>query len=179
MRELACVRFGSPRCRVASWVMGGLFAGLFGLAFAGELPRFKVTVDGSVNVPRIRVWNESRTARITRFEMTIGDTSRNFDSATDFIPPSGGAILRREPDDGNGGTRSDRVLLEISDFDPGESFTLYVDVDPDSENGSLDYRTVFFNNGSRDNTVFMATTEDNETSALTVPELPAGAPGAT
>ncbi len=158
--------------------MGGLFAGLFGLAFAGELPRFKVTVDGSVNVPRIRVWNESRTARITRFEMTIGDTSRNFDSATDFIPPSGGAILRREPDDGNGGTRSDRVLLEISDFDPGESFTLYVDVDPDSENGSLDYRTVFFNNGSRDNTVFMATTEDNETSALTVPELPAGAPGA-
>src|SRR5687767_12662346 len=112
----------------------------FSLLFASPLPleaasplAFTVRVNGDQNVPRITVRNESRVP-FTRLQMTIGDTSKNFDAAYHFAGPPGGSISRVSPDDNDGGgSRSDTVILNISGFDPGESIAFDVDIDKDSE----------------------------------------------
>lgn len=109
---------------------------------------FTITMSGNTNVPLITVRNDSKTAQISRFEMTIGDLSKSFDSASDFVPPPGGSIMRESPDGVNGGTRSSKVVLQLSGFDPGESFSMYVDVDALAADTVEDYRRTFFNNGA-------------------------------
>src|ERR1041384_7612682 len=134
MRELATLRLMISRTTL--WAALGVLSALgvqaqtstTGLAFTAQ-------IYGDANVPTIRILNESRVA-ITKVEMTIGKTSKNFDSAVVLsYPPGGGSATLESPDTGQDGARSDSVVYSaISSFDPGETFIFAADIDPDSSN---------------------------------------------
>lgn len=132
---------------------------------------FTITISGDVNVPFITVRNDSKLAQISRFEMTIGNRAKSFDSASGISAPPGGSVLLESPDGVDQGTRSQKLVLQLSGFDPGESFSMYVDVDAAAANTGENYRTTFFNNGAEPESV--VTVEDDGLKAfLTLPANP-------
>src|SRR5690606_10165873 len=94
---------------------------------------------------------------ITRFELTIGDTGKNFDGAFgNLIPPPGGSAVRVQPTFiGTTNFRSDVLVVNLSGFGPGKTFSAQVDVDSDAPPVDTveNFNTVFFNNGSMPNAV--------------------------
>lgn len=108
---------------------------------------------GGWNVPRLILTNQSDTAQITGFTVTIGDTAFNFDGGgvpgqrgagrTAFFAeaPAGGTaslVVGDSSHTGNGrpGRSWDALEYALTDFDPGERFQFDVDVDPDSATGA-------------------------------------------
>ena len=135
-----------------------LFAGLvLGLAAAFSARAdvsdllFTVKLEGDTNVPTIVVTNNSPNLEITRFDLTIGNTAKNFDGAEQTVTaPPGGTAVRTQP---LGGFRSDVVSFALTGFGPGETFTFKVDIDTDGFNDVQNFNNVFLH--PRNSTVFV------------------------
>ena len=84
---------------------------------------FTFYIGGGPNVPWIELVNESR-SEITRLEISIGNYDKNFDFARDFFGYGVGGVL--EGLDGvDDGSRSDRLIVNFTDFRPGQWFGMY------------------------------------------------------
>ncbi len=123
---------------------------------------FTVRIDNSTsnNTPTIYVTNDSPTLEITRFELTIGNTSKNFDgSYKSLTPPANGTATQTAPTMGGlfglVNFRSDVLVVHLTGFGPGKTFAVAVDVDQDAypQDQVEDFNTVFFNNGTLPNSV--------------------------
>lgn len=118
---------------------------------------FTVRIEGDGNVPTIYVTNNSPTLEITRFEFTIGDTSKNFDGTTTAMtaPPGGTATKVLPIVVGPTNFRSDVLAVNLTGFGPGKTFSVQVDLDQDASppDTGENFATVFFNNGSAPNSV--------------------------
>jgi hypothetical protein len=136
-----------------------LFAGLLlGLASASSAwadPSdllFTVKIEGDPNVPTIVVTNNSPNLEITRFEFTIGNTAKNFDgSLLDIKAPTGVTATQESPFKvplTNFNVRSDKLVVNLTGFGPGKTFSARVDIDDDSGDTFEDFNNVFFNNGA-------------------------------
>ena len=115
------------------------------------------------NKPLLKFTNDSESASITEFIVTIGDTDYNFDyGLMQLSGTSGGMNWKRVVPDANdtGGERADQVQYHnFTGFTPGKTFTFKTDVDPDHFDRTEDYRKVMFNNGDAPNatvTVFFS-----------------------
>lgn len=135
---------------------------------------FTVRIDGDVNTPTIHVTNNSPTLEITRLEFTIGDTSRNFDgSLVNVSDPPGGDGVQAFPITLAGTNfRSDVLVVNLSGFGPGKTFSAQVDVDRDGTDSVENFNTVFFNNGSAPNSVARVYA-GSASAARTLPDNPA------
>src|SRR5689334_8438897 len=89
--------------------------------------RFRVTLSGDANSPRIDILNESPALSITKFEITIGKINYNFDIGDTgaLEGPPGGTTTLLVSD------RSDSVSFSATSWGPGETVTVYTDVDAD------------------------------------------------
>lgn len=102
------------------------------------------------NVPDFRLTNNSDTASITAFNLTIGDTAFHYDfvrSQSAFTDT--GALLSftvNSPDLANDQVGSDALDYIFAGFDPGDAFQFEADVDPDVGNVVQDYRRILFPN---------------------------------
>lgn len=142
---------------------------LAGNASTNDL-RFKIQISGDGNVPRMTVWNLSRSLRITKFQMTIGDTTKSFDSASGFSASSGVGATVASPDTINGGARSANLIINLSGFSPGTYFSTDVDFDGAASDTVENFRTTLFNNGVQPNAVVTVTASDGSTASLTLPD---------
>lgn len=140
----------------------------WGQAVASYLA-FRAEISGGFNTPRIKITNLSRDKQISRFTMFIGEVSKHFDGVNVVEAPAFGTASASVPI-----PRGDFITVDLTGFDPGESFTIGTDVDTDpAENVVLDYRNVFFNNPGPVNSV-LAVTDGSMTGTLTLPDSPAG-----
>ena len=122
---------------------------------------------GGWNVPRLALTNHSD-VQITGFTLTIGDTRFNFDGGglPDDYAAGRSSFFAEAPDggtaafapgggdsnhtgNGRAGRSWDALAYVLTGFDPGETFTFDVDVDPDTV-GQTAARanTVMVNNGA-------------------------------
>ena len=85
--------------------------------------------------PLIVLTNTSTNASITSFEMTIGDTSYNFDALMFVVPNPSVMVTSFSPDTIQGGVRGDLLSLQFSGFTPSQQFGVRADVDRDADNG--------------------------------------------
>ena len=108
---------------------------------------YTLNLSGNVNSPTVKLTNDSSSDLITVFKMTIGLTTKNFDSATGEVLGGVASFTQMSPDDNSGGgDRSDFVHYTFTGFDPGETFRFKTDIDHDDNNTGEDYREVLFNN---------------------------------
>ena len=116
---------------------------------------FTIEIKGSNNVPRLIITNNSPVLEFTKFTLTIGDFSKNFDGNTNspVAPPGGTAVQALPIVVGPTNFRSDIAVVTLTGFGPGKSFSLDLDVDDDDPPVDTfeDYHTVFFNNGNLPN----------------------------
>ena len=117
-------------------------AGMTGGANAAVLG-FDLEITGDINIPVFTLDNTSDMFELINFRLTVGNTNFNFDgfdtAGTPIVNPPDGTSTPVDPDTNIlGGIRSDQLELSFTDFDPGESITFAVDVDPDSANVSVD-----------------------------------------
>lgn len=99
---------------------------------------------------------------------TIGDPAYNFDAVNAIAAPAGGAMLLTTGDTVNGGARTDSFSYSFTSFDPSEFATWTAELDPDSTNGVVDFRTIFFNNGGAGVPNSVATVLFSDTRSLQV-----------
>jgi hypothetical protein len=116
------------------------------------------TLTGSeTDIPVFTVTNRSAGARITKLEIGIGLTSKNFDRVGGFTSAPTGAT-RVTPDLINGGVRSNTAVFTFSNFDPGETFVFFAEIDDDLAISSREnYRQILFDNGPGPNGYATAT----------------------
>ncbi|MEM9145779.1 MAG: hypothetical protein AAGC57_06235 [Pseudomonadota bacterium] len=153
------------------------------LAMAGAaLPvwaaSFSLTLDGDRNVPTFTLTNTSGSEQLTRFLFTIGDPAFGFDFYRNLVPPPGGTVVISAPDTGNqDGLFSEAIDVAFTGFDPGESFSFEVDVDPVPTGEVVqNFEEVFFNNGLAPSSVITVGFSDGLTSVISLPdEVPVAA----
>ncbi|MBL9139750.1 MAG: hypothetical protein JNK85_28025 [Verrucomicrobiales bacterium] len=170
------MRLLNPNRRMAGrstwWVALAWIAGsLMNASGAASPVAFTLEIGGDQNVPTIRLRNESRVA-ITKFELTIGDFDKSYDSVSSFsgLGPSGGVTVH-SPDTENGGTRKDTISLTINGLEPGRTLVMSADVDGDGGDSGENYRRVLFNNGEdRPNATAKVTLVTGEFVSLTLPD---------
>jgi hypothetical protein len=106
------------------------------------------TGTANFGAPRFVLTNNAMSSfDITSFNVTVGDTAFNWDSAFNIIDSGTGFTLISPDTDSTGGLRDDNLSFLFTDFQPGEVFEFSGDLDPDSFNFVEDLRTVMFNNG--------------------------------
>lgn len=109
---------------------------------------FTVRITGDHNTPEIEITNNSPVLEFTRFELTIGNTAKNFDGQnhthTLTAPPGGAAALALPLP----GTRSDKLSVTFSGFGPGKTAKIRTDIDTDGFNDVQDFANVLINNGT-------------------------------
>ncbi|MGV3719660.1 MAG: PEP-CTERM sorting domain-containing protein [Actinomycetota bacterium] len=160
--------------KVRKWLLG-IMAVLL-LAGASEAQAqtvgYTLTISGNANVPTFHVTNDSTAGiDITGFNVTIGDTSHNYDAVTNITHTAGVNAALVTPDSNDGGAiRSDNVQLTFTGFSPGRFLEFDADVDVDNSNSTEDYRTVLFNNGGAANAVVTVTFANGEVLGLTMPD---------
>ncbi len=112
---------------------------------------FTVSIDNQTNTPTFTVTNNSPTLEITDFKFTIGDTGYEFDSRDyTLTPPPGGTAELTAPSPNSQG---DYFQVKLTNFGPGETFTIRIDIDNDGQNNGVSSPNVFFNNGAASNSV--------------------------
>lgn len=137
---------------------------------------FKVEISGPRDKPTLLVTNMSPSVEITNFTMTIGDTNVDWNGyvMSKADPPGGTAtIVLPAVND-----KMDLLRVDLTDFGPGESFSITIELDSDPGGNDLpdlvpgrEWRNVFFNNGAEPNAV--ATVFSGPKSAvLNFPENP-------
>lgn len=102
--------------------------------------------------PYIELRNTSTTGeQLTQFQMTIGDTSKNFDWAKMVEASPGVKVTILGPDSQAGGVKSDVFTVQFSGFDPGDFVRFRTGLSSDSpSSGIMDYRSVFFDMNGND-----------------------------
>ena len=114
---------------------------------------YELIIGGSLDKPAITLQNMSASgAVITGFSITIGDTAFNYDmvwAQTPIIDTGTPMSLTLDtPDTFPNAVRSDVVSFSgITGFGLGDQFLFRVDLDPDSVDSIVDYRSVLTNNG--------------------------------
>lgn len=150
-----------------------------GVAMAGAahaVTGYTLVLGGNTdnNIPDFVLTNDSDTALITDFNVTIGNTAFNFDNLTIISSPAGGSSTVNTGSTANGGSspigRTDVFDVSFSSFDPGDSATFTNDIDPDDSNTVVDFRDVFFNNGVAPNSVITVSFSDTTVLSLTMPD---------
>ncbi|MDF2234934.1 VPLPA-CTERM sorting domain-containing protein [Albimonas sp. CAU 1670] len=125
---------------------------------------YTLVISGNTNVPDFQLTNDSDAAQITRFRFTIGDVSYNFDYVANFsyTPPGGFSASIITGDINNSGVRTDEFELGYVGFDPTETFRMQTDVDPDSGNLTVNFNSIFWNNGEADSSFMEVTFSTGE-----------------
>ena len=80
---------------------------------------------GDLNVPDVKLTNDSTVDSITQFTMTIGDTAYNFDAVYNIVNPSSIGYTLNTPDaSSSGGVRSniDDLTFTGLSFSPGDQY---------------------------------------------------------
>ena len=129
---------------------------------------------GDYNSPYVHLQNDSTSADITRMVFTVGHTAYNFDIMEWFqTSVSGLTCTVNSPDEVNGAIRSDELDLTFGGtaFGPNETFYCKVNMDPDSYNGVVNVRNIFFNNGDAANSVVTVYFSDNNVLSATLPDF--------
>lgn len=113
---------------------------------------FTLEISGDPNNPKLTVTNNSPSLEFGSMNFTIGDTAFTFDARQVFTTtdPVGGTASQALP---VSGLQSDSVVVGLTGFGPGKSFSVDLDVDRDGADSGEDYRRIFFNNGSAANSV--------------------------
>lgn len=113
---------------------------------------FELTLSGNTNVPTMTLVNTGDAGfRITGFGLSAGPTNRGWDYVQSLVAPAGGTATLLAPDDANNGARAYAIEIGFTDFDATEQASWIADLDTDTGNLTLDYRTTLFNNGSAPN----------------------------
>jgi len=138
-----------------------------------DITGYKVVFSGNANMPTVALTNESDTAKIDSFSMTIGHTGYHFDYA--LVITLGGldnvATLVR-PDTLGNFDRSDFVKYTFTGFDDQETFTFRTDVDRDpSANVGLKYWKILFNNGTWPNSLITVNFSDSMVLSGSLPDF--------
>ncbi len=117
------------------------------------LSGYILELTGDFNSPRVTITNTSGLDEISEFDLTIGDTNFNFDSAGIIFRSSGVSETLISPDfDFSGGIRSDKLSYLFTSFDPASLLQAQLDVDIDDFNSAEDYRQVLFDVNGSDST---------------------------
>jgi hypothetical protein len=159
----------------------GIIVFMFFLVFGISSHAYSLTIgytielSGRENVPTIKLINDSDSALITSFKITIGDTGYNFDLIENIVLGSVASYTLDSPDLRNSYTRSDYVYFDsFTGFDPGEVFQFDADVDIDSANTTEDYRYTLFDLGGSDdtdNSLITVTFSDNTVLSGNLPDF--------
>ena len=152
--------------RIGSSLTATLFAGasvLLATPAMASTVGFDLTINDPVfnsasglqNVPDFQLTNTTDPSlgiQITSFDMTIGDTSFNYDFVRieNVVTDSGDALVSNLLTVGtvNNGVGDDILSYTFSGFDAGDVFQFEVDVDPDTGGPWADFRNALFPNGS-------------------------------
>lgn len=123
--------------------------------------------------------NDSASAQLTSFNLTIGDTTFGFDRFLEPLTECGTTIASctlTSPDNIQNNNGEPNISLDFTGFDPGESLAI-VDIDVDFASGSADdfdpsnrLDVILFNNGLAPNAVFSATFSSGEMLSMTLPD---------
>lgn len=137
------------------------------------VPIWPADCPGNCNHVGFEISNDSSTASITSFSMTIGDISYNYDGVV-ILDDAGIVYTLTSPlDTTAGGFRTDEFSFSYSGFTATASFLFRVDVDPDSINSYVDFRNILFNNGSAPNGSASVTFSNGQTLTAEFSENPA------
>ncbi len=112
---------------------------------------FMLDFSGSVNTPTLALSNTGDLGDITGFTLSLGDTSRNFDSASNAGATTGTFTFTLDSSldtNSSGGLRADSVAFTFGGFNPGEVFGFRTDVDIDNRNSRESYINSVLNGGS-------------------------------
>jgi uncharacterized repeat protein (TIGR01451 family) len=134
---------------------------------------FTLQLLGSPDTPTILLTNTSASERIAEFSLTIGDTTREYESVSNIISPGVSSTLFL-PDTSSSGISSDEVLFRFAGFDPGESFQFHANIDRDNSNTNENYQMVLFDlDGSNadDNAVVTVTFANGTTLSGHLPDF--------
>ena len=132
------------------------FAGFAQLSFADPSDLlFTVRLTGDPNTPDVEITNNSPVLEITAFELTIGDTTKHFDSQNHtpvWTNPPGGTAVSALPAPGQ---RGDKILAVFSGFGPGKTAKVRLDIDRDGASPDMveNFASVLINNGSAANAI--------------------------
>ncbi|WP_339949805.1 hypothetical protein [uncultured Albimonas sp.] len=105
------------------------------------------TLSASADHPAILVENRSEDgARLLALNLSVGDTRFNFDRVTNRRRFGVSSATLTKGGTGQAGQRTDAIAFAFSGFDPGDSFSFRVELDPDGGSGTVDFRSIFFGN---------------------------------
>ncbi len=151
----------------AGLVLGGHSPGLELQAATSQVP-FTLTLSGPGDLPAFEFVNRSRLT-VNRLRITVGDTTRTFDSVTG-ITTTMGSVITQTPSTTNGVDNSQTIDLALSGFGPGAKLNFTADINLLANSPSIqNFRTVMFNNGTAANAVVTVDTQDGQTETLTLP----------
>ncbi len=146
----------------------------FSLVTTQALPSYQfeiTTVGATADVPFFKLNNLSTGGeQITQFTITIGDLARNFDGANSEVHNITSFTLNTPDSSFSGGVRDDLIDYSLTGFDSGEFFHFRGDVDPDSFDTGIDFRTVLFNNGAALNSVITVFFSNGQNLSQTLPD---------
>ncbi len=112
-----------------------------------------------------RIWSAGR---------TIGDRSYNFDFVSNAatVVDTGAMMLNKLklPDEVDDGFRGDFITWRFLGFSTGDAFRFDVDLDPDSFDDTVDYRTIMFNNGATRNAAVLARFDNGDRLLAKLPD---------
>ena len=135
---------------------------------------YEFIIGGSPDMPAMSLHNMSAPgAEITGFSITIGNIAFNYDMvwAEGSLIDSGAPISATldTPDTSPDAIRSDVISFSgITGFDAGDKFFFRTDLDPDSVDGTADYRSVLTNNGGDDAIISVDFLKDTTTVTLDI-----------
>ena len=143
--------------------LGALIAaGILASTSAGAVSiGYRLVIDGSgangFDSPTLTLTNQSDTASIINMMLTIGQINFNFDFASNITGPTGGGVTFNMPDLVNGGGRSNVIDADFTGFTPSNEVSFSVDIDSDSGDSTVDFRSILFNNpGSQNSMLFVS-----------------------
>lgn len=169
MRVLAFLRLMHllRRFLLPATLLGAVLLSHFRLQAATTPVAFRLTISGDGNVPTIRLDNLSRLP-ITRFELTIGNYDKSWDQAWSFRGNYGSGYSVTP----NSGSRwKDTLDVRFNGIPASGNVVFEADVDDNSSDTVLNYRTVLFNNGQdRPNATAKVTLSSGQTAMITLPD---------
>lgn len=125
---------------------------------------------GTMGGAALGITNDSTTDSIVKVTITIGDTAYHFDS----VNLAGDATIV-QPDNANGGLRSEVSEVTFSSFGPGEFRNFPWDIDPDSgDSGCCRVSGVLINNGAVPNATVTVDFSSGQQFVYSLPDSQAG-----
>jgi hypothetical protein len=116
-------------------------------------------------------------ALLTQFTMSIGDASKNFDWAKLITASPGVTFSLESPDLVAGSLKNDLLVINFTNFKPGDFVRFRVGLSPDDRHGSMviDYRNVLYHMNAIDtshNSVLNVTFNSPAGSGVVTQQLP-------